>query len=87
MVVTLLVCKTWSLLAKTAFLFHCPMGAHKEPFGVTNESTIEEALCAVVDTRNHPILIHCDKASIERVALSDACASFRMVLVSIFDEY
>ena len=64
------------------------MGAHKEPFGVTDERIIEAALSKVVDTRNHPILIHCDKGKHRTGCLVGCLRKLQgWSLASIFDEY
>ena len=68
--------------------FNCPMGAHKEPFGVTPDSVVAEALAAVIDTRNHPILIHCDKGKHRTGCLVGCLRKLQgWSLSSIFDEY
>lgn len=65
-----------------------PMEGNKEPFVDIPENTVHRALTALCDTRNHPILVHCNKG---KHRTGTICACLRRVqgwsLVSIFDEY
>mmetsp|Transcript_13090 Transcript_13090/g.15883 ORF Transcript_13090/g.15883 Transcript_13090/m.15883 type:complete len:223 (+) Transcript_13090:173-841(+) len=38
-----------------------PIEGQKEPFSTIPEESIQEALRHILDVRNHPVLIHCDK--------------------------
>jgi len=38
-----------------------PVEGQKEPFTITPEKSVREALRHILDVRNHPLLIHCDK--------------------------
>lgn len=61
---------------------------NKEPFVDIPEAVIREALVTVLDTRNHPVLIHCNKGK-HRTGCLVGCV--RKVqgwsLTYIFDEY
>ncbi|CAO2842469.1 unnamed protein product [Amaranthus hypochondriacus] len=61
---------------------------YKEPFVNIPEDKVREALKAVLDTRNHPVLIHCKRGK-HRTGCLVGC--FRKLqkwcLSSIFDEY
>ncbi|KAI9638979.1 tyrosine phosphatase family-domain-containing protein [Dioszegia hungarica] len=61
---------------------------NKEPFDNIPEDVITSALCAILDKRNHPLLIHCNKGK-HRTGCLVGC--IRRVqtwsLTSIFDEY
>lgn len=69
-------------------LFHVGLQGQKEPFTVTNENTFREALAVVLDRRNHPLLIHCDKGK-HRTGCLVACLRRLQgwSMASIFDEY
>jgi len=38
-----------------------PFEGQKEPFAQISMETLREALKQILDTRNHPVLVHCDK--------------------------
>eukprot|EP00759_Apiculatamorpha_spiralis_P058941 PhF_6_TR9502/c0_g1_i1/m.14813/K18045/SIW14, OCA3; tyrosine-protein phosphatase SIW14 len=65
-----------------------PTEGNKEPFVDITESSIQDALNVIIDTRNHPVLIHCNKGKHRTGAL---CGCLRKLqgwsLVSIFTEY
>eukprot|EP01060_Flectonema_neradi_P036999 TRINITY_DN7327_c0_g1_i1.p1 TRINITY_DN7327_c0_g1~~TRINITY_DN7327_c0_g1_i1.p1 ORF type:complete len:248 (+),score=36.39 TRINITY_DN7327_c0_g1_i1:72-746(+) len=65
-----------------------PMEGNKEPFVNIPEEQVNRALSTICDTRNHPILIHCNKGKHRTGAV---CGCLRKVqgwsLVSIIDEY
>eukprot|EP00455_Lapot_gusevi_P033218 TRINITY_DN362_c0_g2_i1.p1 TRINITY_DN362_c0_g2~~TRINITY_DN362_c0_g2_i1.p1 ORF type:complete len:192 (-),score=15.02 TRINITY_DN362_c0_g2_i1:381-956(-) len=49
------------LQAANIQLFRCGFEGNKEPFQSIPEEKMAEALSIVLDTRNHPILVHCNK--------------------------
>ena len=65
-----------------------PTEGNKEPFADIAENSIHDALNVLVDTRHHPILVHCNKGKHRTGAL---CGCLRKLqgwsLVSIFAEY
>lgn len=65
-----------------------PMEGNKEPFVDIPEGIVHRVLSALCDTRNHPILIHCNKG---KHRTGTICGCLRKVqgwsLVSILDEY
>ncbi|KAJ7540454.1 hypothetical protein O6H91_10G015800 [Diphasiastrum complanatum] len=69
-------------------LFHLGIEGNKEPFVDIPEDVIREALKILLDVRNHPILIHCNKGK-HRTGCLVGC--LRKVqnwsLTAIFDEY
>mmetsp|Transcript_32286 Transcript_32286/g.52162 ORF Transcript_32286/g.52162 Transcript_32286/m.52162 type:complete len:170 (-) Transcript_32286:465-974(-) len=69
-------------------LFQFGIKGNKEPFVDIPEDRVREALVVLLDTRNHPILIHCNKGK-HRTGCVVGC--LRKVqnwsLTSIFDEY
>ncbi|KAJ4815771.1 Phosphotyrosine protein phosphatases superfamily protein [Rhynchospora pubera] len=69
-------------------LFQFGIDGSKEPFVNIPEETIREALKVVVDTRNHPILIHCKRGK-HRTGCVVGCLRKlqKWCLTSIFDEY
>ncbi|WCJ37487.1 Phosphotyrosine protein phosphatases superfamily protein [Euphorbia peplus] len=69
-------------------LFQFGIESHKEPFVNIPEDSIREALNVVLDTRNHPILIHCKRGK-HRTGCVVGCLRKlqRWCLTSIFDEY
>ncbi|XP_065874883.1 tyrosine-protein phosphatase DSP1 [Euphorbia lathyris] len=69
-------------------LFQFGIESHKEPFVNIPEESIREALKVVLDTRNHPILIHCKRGK-HRTGCVVGCLRKlqRWCLTSIFDEY
>lgn len=42
-------------------VLHHPISVNKEPFGEMETHLVAQALTQVLDKRNHPILIHCNK--------------------------
>lgn len=60
----------------------------KEPFVNIPEDTIREALTAVIDVKNHPLLIHCKRGK-HRTGCVVGCLRKlqRWCLSSVFDEY
>eukprot|EP00246_Nothoceros_aenigmaticus_P001102 TRINITY_DN1144_c0_g1_i2.p1 TRINITY_DN1144_c0_g1~~TRINITY_DN1144_c0_g1_i2.p1 ORF type:complete len:201 (+),score=25.12 TRINITY_DN1144_c0_g1_i2:450-1052(+) len=69
-------------------LFHFGIEGNKEPFVDIPDDVIREALKVLLDVRNHPLLIHCNKGK-HRTGCLVGC--LRKVqnwsLTSIFDEY
>ncbi|RKP20760.1 tyrosine phosphatase putative [Rozella allomycis CSF55] len=68
--------------------FHCQLSGNKEPFVEIDRNDITKALSIILDTENHPILVHCNKGK-HRVGC--VVAALRKIhgwsLTSIFDEY
>jgi tyrosine-protein phosphatase SIW14 len=61
---------------------------NKEPFDEIPETIIRAALRAVLDTRNHPLLIHCNQGKHRTGCLVGCLRKVqRWSLVSIFEEY
>jgi tyrosine-protein phosphatase SIW14 len=69
-------------------LYQFGVAGNKEPFVDIPEDVIADALAVLLDRRNHPILIHCNKGK-HRIGCLVGC--LRKIqhwsLVSIFDEY
>ncbi|KAH8938230.1 hypothetical protein BDL97_16G070700 [Sphagnum fallax] len=69
-------------------IFHFGIEGNKEPFVDIPEDVIRDALKVLLDVKNHPILIHCNKGK-HRTGCLVGC--LRKVqnwsLTSIFDEY
>eukprot|EP00761_Pharyngomonas_kirbyi_P001757 gb/GECH01001761.1/.p1 GENE.gb/GECH01001761.1/~~gb/GECH01001761.1/.p1 ORF type:complete len:174 (+),score=33.98 gb/GECH01001761.1/:1-522(+) len=61
---------------------------NKEPFVDIPEEVIRQAIVELLDTRNHPILIHCNKGK-HRTGVLVGCLRKmqKWSLTSIFDEY
>ena len=61
---------------------------NKEPFVDIPEEVIRAALVVILDRRNHPLLIHCNKGK-HRTGVTVGCIRKvqRWSLTSIFDEY
>lgn len=76
------------LRARGIRLFQFGIDGSKEPFVNIPEDRIREALKVVLDTRNHPILIHCKRGK-HRTGCVVGCLRKlqRWCLTSIFDEY
>lgn len=53
---------------------------NKEPFDNIPEDVICAALVAILDRRNHPVLIHCNKGKVRRTELDNV--SFRRLTSS-----
>ncbi|KAI8800561.1 tyrosine phosphatase family-domain-containing protein [Cladochytrium replicatum] len=70
----------------TLFQFGVP--GNKEPFVDIPEDTICAALSVLLDRRNHPVLIHCNKGKHRTGCLVGCLRKFqRWSHTSIFDEY
>ncbi|KNC97528.1 uncharacterized protein SPPG_07004 [Spizellomyces punctatus DAOM BR117] len=69
-------------------IFHVRISGNKEPFGEIDQAEIAGALVEVLDTRNHPMLIHCNKGA-HRVGCMVGCLRKlqNWSMTSIFDEY
>lgn len=69
-------------------LFQFGIEGCKEPFVNIPEDTIREALKVVLDVKNHPILIHCNRGK-HRTGCVVGCLRKlqRWCLSSVFDEY
>ncbi|KAB2075169.1 hypothetical protein ES319_A07G203100v1 [Gossypium barbadense] len=69
-------------------LFQFGIEGYKEPFVNIPEDTIREALNVVLDVRNHPVLIHCNRGK-HRTGCVVGCLRKlqRWCLSSVFDEY
>ncbi|XP_073003410.1 inositol diphosphatase DSP4-like isoform X1 [Typha latifolia] len=77
------------ILGHGNLMYHSRHGReHDEPFVNIPEDTIREALNVVLDVRNHPILIHCNRGK-HRTGCVVGCLRKlqRWCLSSIFDEY
>ncbi|XP_044496867.1 probable tyrosine-protein phosphatase DSP4 [Mangifera indica] len=69
-------------------LFQFGIDGCKEPFVNIPEETIRQALKVVLDTRNHPVLIHCKRGKHRTGCLVGCLRKLqRWCLSSIFDEY
>ncbi|KAJ0017783.1 hypothetical protein Pint_09725 [Pistacia integerrima] len=69
-------------------LFQFGIDGCKEPFVNIPEETIREALTVLLDTRNHPILIHCKRGKHRTGCLVGCLRKLqKWCLTSIFDEY
>ncbi|KAA3459194.1 putative tyrosine-protein phosphatase [Gossypium australe] len=51
-------------------LFQFGIEGYKEPFVNIPEDTIREALNVVLDVRNHPVLIHCNRGKVREICSS-----------------
>ncbi|XP_048529714.1 probable tyrosine-protein phosphatase DSP4 [Triticum urartu] len=69
-------------------LFQLGIDGSKEPFVSIPEDRIREALKVILDTRNHPVLIHCKRGK-HRTGCVVGCLRKlqRWCLTSVFDEY
>ncbi|KAI8558228.1 hypothetical protein RHMOL_Rhmol04G0073900 [Rhododendron molle] len=69
-------------------LFQFGIEGCKEPFVNIPEDTIREALRVVLDVKNHPLLIHCNRGK-HRTGCIVGCLRKlqRWCLSSVFDEY
>ncbi|XWS47382.1 hypothetical protein CRYUN_Cryun14cG0147600 [Craigia yunnanensis] len=68
--------------------FQFGIEGYKEPFVNIPEDTIREALKVVLDTRNHPVLIHCKRGKHRTGCLVGCLRKLqRWCLSSVFDEY
>ncbi|KAE8673072.1 putative tyrosine-protein phosphatase [Hibiscus syriacus] len=69
-------------------LFQFGIEGYKEPFVNIPQDTIREALKAVLDVRNHPVLIHCKRGKHRTGCLVGCLRKLqRWCLSSVFDEY
>ncbi|XP_068668901.1 inositol diphosphatase DSP1 [Aristolochia californica] len=69
-------------------LFQFGIEGRKEPFVNIPEETIREALKTVLDVKNHPILIHCNRGKHRTGCLVGCLRKLqRWCLSSVFDEY
>ncbi|CAG8446238.1 13566_t:CDS:2 [Acaulospora morrowiae] len=69
-------------------IFHYRIDGNKEPFVEIDEKKISNALVKVLDVRNHPVLIHCNKGK-HRIGCLVGCLRKlqKWSMTSIFDEY
>ncbi|KAJ1919205.1 tyrosine-protein phosphatase siw14 [Mycoemilia scoparia] len=64
------------------------MSGNKEPFVDIDEEVMNQALLALLDKRNHPILVHCNKGKHRTGCLIGCLRKFQhWSHTSIFDEY
>jgi len=69
-------------------LLHFGIPGNKEPFVDMPEDVIREALTQVLDKRNHPMLVHCNKGKHRTGCLIGCLRKLqRWSLTYIFDEY
>jgi len=69
-------------------LFHYRIVGNKEPFVDIPEEVIRDALVDLLDVRNHPILIHCNKGKHRTGCLVGCLRKLqKWSLTGIFDEY
>ncbi|XP_057955213.1 tyrosine-protein phosphatase DSP1-like [Malania oleifera] len=69
-------------------LFQFGIEGYKEPFVNIPEDTIREALRVVLDVKNHPLLIHCNRGKHRTGCLVGCLRKLqRWCLSSVFDEY
>ncbi|KAI9102027.1 protein-tyrosine phosphatase [Phlyctochytrium arcticum] len=76
------------LRAEELTIYHIRIQANKEPFGEIDQREITNALIQVLDVRNHPMLIHCNKGA-HRIGCLIGCLRKlqNWSMTSIFDEY
>ncbi|RKO93618.1 protein-tyrosine phosphatase, partial [Blyttiomyces helicus] len=76
------------LKANNIDIFLVKISGNKEPFGEIDQGQIAGALVKVLDQRNHPILIHCNKGA-HRIGCMIGCLRKlqNWSMTSIFDEY
>lgn len=69
-------------------LLQFPIEGNKEPFTHVPETLIAEAISAILDKNNHPVLIHCNKGK-HRVGCVVGCLrkAQHWSTTFIFDEY
>ncbi|KAK9727876.1 tyrosine-protein phosphatase siw14 [Basidiobolus ranarum] len=69
-------------------VFHYKIDGNKEPFQEINQADISNALVELLDVRNHPMLIHCNKGK-HRIGCLVGCLRKlqNWSMTSIFDEY
>eukprot|EP00252_Welwitschia_mirabilis_P000678 TRINITY_DN1064_c0_g2_i2.p1 TRINITY_DN1064_c0_g2~~TRINITY_DN1064_c0_g2_i2.p1 ORF type:complete len:662 (+),score=120.07 TRINITY_DN1064_c0_g2_i2:394-2379(+) len=69
-------------------LFHIGMERYKDPFVDLPDDTIREALKILLDTRNHPVLIHCKKGKRRTSCLVGCLRKVqKWCLTAVFEEY
>lgn len=69
-------------------LFHIGMERYKDPFVDMLDDTIREALKVLLDTRNHPVLIHCQKGKRRTSCLVGCLRKIQnWCLATVFEEY
>lgn len=69
-------------------LLRFPMDGNKEPMQEVPEDIMHAALSALVDVRNHPILIHCNAGKHRTGAVSGCLRRLQgWALTSVFHEY
>eukprot|EP01137_Pigoraptor_chileana_P014587 Opistho-2@69394 len=69
-------------------LFHFGIFGNKEPFVEIPDRVIRQALAVLLDRRNHPILIHCNKGKHRTGCLVGCLRKVqRWSMTSVFDEY
>lgn len=69
-------------------LYQFGIEGHKEPFVNIPDDAIREALKLLLDTRNHPVLIHCKRGKHRTGCLVGCLRKLqKWCLSSIFDEY
>jgi tyrosine-protein phosphatase SIW14 len=74
--------------SRSVSLFTLKLDAFKEPFGYTDESIVVRALSIILDTRNHPILVHDEKGKHRAGVLVGCLRKLQgYSLASIFHEY
>ncbi|KAJ2559674.1 tyrosine-protein phosphatase siw14 [Coemansia sp. RSA 1933] len=67
---------------------HFRVAANKEPFVEMDHALVAQILADVLDTRNHPVLLHCNRG-IRRVGCLVGCIRKLQgwAMTAIFDEY
>ncbi|KNC81209.1 hypothetical protein SARC_06456 [Sphaeroforma arctica JP610] len=67
---------------------HMPIVGNKEPFTRIPEDVASEVLDTLLDRRNHPVLIHCNKGK-HRVGCMIGCLrkAQKWSMIFLFDEY
>ncbi|GBG30396.1 Tyrosine-protein phosphatase SIW14 [Hondaea fermentalgiana] len=69
-------------------LLRFPLEGQKEPFSQMSHDTIRRALREVLDVRNHPVLIHCDKGKHRTGTIVGCLRKLQgYALSGIFQEY
>ena len=67
---------------------NCEVSSNQEPFLAASEEAIVEALQWILDTSNHPMLVHCDKGKHRTGCLIGCLRKLQnWSLVPIFNEY
>ena len=69
-------------------LINVPMEGNKEPFKIIPQQLMDAAIKQLVDVRNHPIYVHCNKG---KHRTGTVCGCLRKLqlwtMTSVFDEY